>query len=468
MSIVQRQNIFEPAQESPNSTANRTLFQAQESELVGGQEARIRLPHSTNTFIDTSQSYLQFDLGAKLVGTGFTTPTTGLDLKPRVNMCDLGAESAIQSILVYCGGRLINQFNNYYKICALLRNSNVSVYNSQGVSLAKNSTSNDYRCAHLGTPIPTTGTDTDTSLTFPTQTVGFPLLGLLGSPNKMLPMGFLSSDIEIQIRFADTHSVFWTPYGGQATTPTSITHSSSTLNISNVSFNAKVVTVSDATFAEIYRMSRDDEGIMSWSGSCWSLDSETTLTPAELTAGTKINKVLSGFRYKSLKTIATTGFVPRGSTSLTDCPETACLGYFGKKDGIQYSIAGINYPQTPATNIAQACASTNATFSNVSFATSNNLLDSASCAFNQRPDALGGGGGLGNSIDVCPATVCCINLEDSMVSGNAGTNTTAIQVVAKVGVDAEVDSTVGLQVAYFANYDVLYSVNVDGILSCSF
>jgi hypothetical protein len=284
----------------------------------------------------------------------------------------------------------------------------------------------------------------------------------------MLPMGLLSSDIDIQIRFADTQTVFWTPFGGDATAPTVINHSASTLNISNVSFNAKVVTVSDATLAEISRMSRDDEGIMSWSGSCWTLDSETTLTPAELTAGTKINKVLSGFRYKSLKTIATTAFVPRGSTSLTNIPETACLGYFGKTDGIQYALAGINYPQTPATNIAQACAVTNATFANVSVATSNNLLDAGSCAFNQRPDALGGGMASDGSITVVPATVCAINLEDSMVSGNSGTNTTAIQVVAKVGVDPQADSTVGLQAAYFANYDVLYSVNSDGILSCSF
>ena len=467
MSLVQRQNIFEPAQEAPNSTANRTLFQSQESELVGGQEARVRLPHSNNTFIDTSQSFLQFDLGATIVGTNLDTPVAVGSL-PRVNMCDLGAESCIQNISVFCGGRLVNQFNNYYKICALLRNSNVSVYNSQGVSLATNSTSSDYRCSHLGTPVVPSATDTATSLTFKTQTVGFPLLGLLGSPNKMLPMGLLSSDIDIQIRFADTQTVFWTPFGGDATLPTTITHSSSTLNISNVSFNAKVVTVSDATLAEISRMSRDDEGIMSWSGSCWSLDSETTLTPAELTAGTKINKVLSGFRYKSLKTIATTGFVPRGSTSLTNIPETACLGYFGKTDGIQYSLAGINYPQTPATNIAQACAVTNATFANVSVATSNNLLDRGSCAFNQRPAALGGGFAADGSILVVPATVCAINLEDSMVSGNAGSDTTAIQVVAKIGVDAEVDSTVGLQAGFFANYDCLYSVNPDGILSCSF
>jgi hypothetical protein len=462
MSLVQRQNIFDPAQEAPNSTANRTLFQAQESELVGGQEARVRLPHSNNTFIDTSQSFLQFDLSATLVGTGLATPAAAGSL-PRVNMCDLGAESAIQSISVFCGGRLVNQFNNYYKICALLRNSNVSVYNSQGVSLATNSTSNDYRCTHLGNPIKpdTAGGDTETSLTFKTKTVGFPLLGLLGSPNKMLPMGLLSSDIDIQIRFSDTETVFWTPFGG-ATAPTTINHSASTLNISNVSFNAKVVTVSDATNAEISRMSRDDEGIMSWSGSCWSLDSETTLTKEELAAGTKINKVLSGFRYKSLKTIATTAFVPRGSITKTNIPETACLGYFGKTDGIQYSLAGINYPQTPATNIAQACAVTNATFANVSVATSNNLLDGYTCEFNQRPDALG-------SVTDCPATVCAINLEDSMVSGNAGIDTVAIQVVAKVGIDAVVStSTAGLQAAFFANYDVLYSVNPDGILSCSF
>ena len=110
MSLVQRQNIFEPAQEAPNSTANRTLFQSQESELVGGQEARVRLPHSNNTFIDTSQSFLQFDLGATIVGTNLGTPVAVGSL-PRVNMCDLGAESCIQNISVFCGGRLVNQFN---------------------------------------------------------------------------------------------------------------------------------------------------------------------------------------------------------------------------------------------------------------------------------------------------------------------------------------------------------------------
>ena len=120
----------------------------------------------------------------------------------------------------------------------------------------------------------------------------------------MIPAGELTSDIEIQITWGSSWDVFY-----QDSEPSQQTHlDSMTTAFSKVAYSAHVITVAESVNTEIQKRSRDEDGIMSWSGQLWSLDARNILTIKQMQTGTSVNNILSGFRYKSLKNISVSGF----------------------------------------------------------------------------------------------------------------------------------------------------------------
>ena len=186
--------------EAPNSRANRVIFGANEAVQAEGQSHRIRIPHNRLTYIDTTQSWLTFEA---------TTTFKGADLRTcDIRMTPLGAESFIQNIRVFVNNRLINEFNDYSKICAMLQASNVGVGNNFGNSLTAGS-GQDPSFENRGQKLDPQPPAASTSYPI-TRQYSFPLIGLMGCGNpKMLPVGELTSDIEIQITWGNSWDVFY-------------------------------------------------------------------------------------------------------------------------------------------------------------------------------------------------------------------------------------------------------------------
>ena len=508
--LVAPNNQFKAYEEAPNSRANRVQFMANEESAGEGQQSRIRIPHNRLSYIDTTQSWLHF------------TPTTtvrGSQLNlARVSINNLGGDSFIRSLRVFVGNRLINEFENYNQICAMMAASNVGVGNTYGNS-ASAGASQDPRCWHWGTTLKgdemiiSTGTTTANTLAvideFAEKGFAINLMGILGSGNpKMLPIGELSSDIEILITWGTAWDGYFqgsqliVPASGATSPETGVIVQSMTSVFSNVYFNAHVITVSEAVNTEIQKRSRDEDGIMSWSGQLWSLDAKIPLASTDLNSGgdnKKLNNILSGFRYKSLKQILTTGMSPNykpqvvvdtatTTVSLVDghrnTPPLLCYGWWNDLGAVRYNIGGRQYPQEAIKHTGEVIAGTNEGFSNHYNGTTNNTFSHFGTFANQRVYKLASGTtspvtyyslserqALSRPFESFPQTVSVVPLEDSEVSGNNGLDTTAIQVVAQNEYNAVTETgytSFGMDACYCANFDCLYSINKDGLLSVSY
>jgi hypothetical protein len=466
MELVNSQNVFKPYEEAPTSRVDRIQYQSNEATASSNQTTRIRIPHSKNTFIDTSRSILKFKATYAFVGTNMNVVSSPLRLSP------VGGASHISAIYVRCGGREINAFENYGQIVGLLQGSNTSLSNGTGYSLIDHS-SDDNKLLNEGRILTYDPTTTLTNWTG-SMDFGISLMGLLGNPHKHLATGLLSSDIEISIRWS---SVFAPIYMEKTVS----TLTSGTCNYTNVVYCAKVLTLSESEVESITRRCRDDDGIMSWSGSNWRLDSILPLQVAELTSGTRVSTILNGFRYKSLKSIGVAGFNLDDTKHHT--AQQAPIGFMsGTRNAGRVSIAGKYYPQTPLDHVSQVVGTTNTTFSSASLATTNSTFCrsgvytgdvvlsagqyyNGTTDLNQRPNPETTHNNNGN-----PNTALVINLEDSEIQGSAGINSTAVQSTFECDIDASLASSYArgvVSACFFSHHDVIYSINGDGVLSVS-
>ena len=94
MDLMDDRNVFMALGEAPTSNFQRILFNSNEASVTEFQESRIRIPHSENTYIDTSASYLSFDVVHNIVGTG-------LNAGDGVHFSASGASAYISSLQVY-------------------------------------------------------------------------------------------------------------------------------------------------------------------------------------------------------------------------------------------------------------------------------------------------------------------------------------------------------------------------------
>ena len=54
--LVNNQNIFTPFDEAPSSRVDKVEFHSSEASATQNQVSIIRIPHSRNTYVDTSRS----------------------------------------------------------------------------------------------------------------------------------------------------------------------------------------------------------------------------------------------------------------------------------------------------------------------------------------------------------------------------------------------------------------------------
>lgn len=459
--LVNKQNVFTPFDEAPSSRLDKVEFHSSEATASHNQVSIIRIPHSKNTYIDTSRSYLKFKCAYNITGTGLTSTT--LMISP------VGAYSYIQSIMVYVGNRLINEFQNAPQIASLLNYGNVAVSNGKNYSLSDGGNPS-VGLTNLGNNVPVT-TSTGSTNVVGSDSYCIKLLGLLGACDKMLPAGLLNDDISVHIRWTGSTDPFYVRNSSTYLNPTLDT-STSTLAFSEIAYCAKVLTLSEQENEAVKRRCRDDEGIISWSGSNWRCDSILQVDAQTLTSGGKINSILNGFRYKSLKAVAIASY----SLDKTDCsnPKTSPMGIQSDADNAnagRLQIAGKYFPQTFLSGLSQTTAETNINFSSTSLVGTNNQLNNSSFWGNFNVTALGQRPvpktGKSLAISTHPATISVINLEDSDdYLGNAGINTTSVQVAYECDIGA-VTSTLPVSTLFFSHHDCIYSINSDGIMSVS-
>ena len=458
--LVNNQNIFTPFDEAPSSRVDKVEFHSSEASATQNQVSIIRIPHSRNTYVDTSRSYLKFKVDYSVTGTGLSANN--------VLISPVGGYSYIQSIMVYVGNRLINEFQNAPQIASILNYSNVAVSNSKNYAISDGGEAS-VTLSNIGKPVPVTSSSA-TAVTG-SSTYCLKLLGLLGSCDKMLPTGLLSDDISVHIRWVGSTDAFYVRNNGGDLNPT-LDSNSSTCNYSEISYCAKVLTLSEQENESVKKRCMDDEGIISWSGSNWRCDSILQVDTATLTSGGKINSILNGFRYKSLKAVAIASF----SLDKTDNvnPKTSPMAIQSSLDNSnsgRLQIAGKYFPQTYLSGLCQTIGETNNNFSSTSLVGTNNQFNNSSnytsfnvSSLNQRPLPKAG---KTAAVDSYPAVVSVVNLEDSEnYLGNAGINTTAVQTTYECDIGGQ-SSTLPVSTLFFSNHDCIYSINSDGIMSVS-
>jgi hypothetical protein len=450
MDLMDDRNVFMALAEAPTSSFQRVLFNSNEGSVTEFQESRIRIPHSENTYIDTSASYLSFDVSHNVVGTG-------LNVGEGLHFSASGASAYISSLQVYQNGRLVNDFPSYDKICAMLNASNVGYGNRSGGSIScglpvDNRNTGDGLIIGIGASA--------TLINF-TRQYNLNLLGIMGDVSKNLPLGLMTGDIEIVIRWhGPTNSV----YTNAKATDQTISTSGSNYTCTAINYNAKVITVSPQENEAIKKNSMDDEGIMSWSSIMCRMDSQFNIPSAVLATDTNLSNILAGFRYASLRSIATCGFNTNNNDN-SNC-KTSPYIYMNNRDAIQYSLGGIYFPQIPITNASQISAETNINFSSSSQAGVNNSFSNGLVGYSRR--LLDGADD--NITTQKSRGVSIVNLQDSYISGNAGLNTKAIQVVANSNISPVAGSTANaynMTAQFFPFFDCIYSINKEGYLSSS-
>jgi len=450
MELMDDRNVFMALGEAPTSNFQRILFNSNEASVTEFQESRIRIPHSENTYIDTSASYLSFDVVHDIVGTG-------LNSGDGVHFSASGASAYISSLQVYQNGRLVNDFPSYDKICAMLNASNVGYGNRSGGSVSQGLPT-DNRNTGDGLIIGQSGAATTK------QYVGeysLNLLGIMGDVSKNLPLGLMTGDVEIVVRWAGpTNAIYTNAKAADQTISTSLT----SYVASNINYNAKVITVSPQENEAIKRNSMDDQGIMSWSSIMCRMDSQFNIPAAVLSTDTNLSNILAGFRYASLRSIAACGFNTNNNDN-SNC-KTSPYIYMNNRDAIQYSIGGVYFPQIPINGSSQISAETNINFSSSSQAGVNNSFSNGLVGYSRR--MLDGADD--NITTQKSRGVSIVNLQDSYISGNAGLNTKAIQVVANSNISPiaeQTANTYNMTAMFFPFFDCIYSINKEGYLSSS-
>jgi hypothetical protein len=380
-------------------SSRRSKFFAVSNSTRQGNISRILVDNLQNCILQTSDVYLNYTVQADLVSTGANsaTPVTdkGLFLEKDVVLGDNAAQLLIQKLEILSNGVSILSCDNYGEIQTMLHVANngseqrglmqvlgggsrtlgVNDNGETGDAIKKNEAQ-----PHLsGTTIRSSyGPMTDTSLTTTTGTTprisfSIPILGMLSSSLKNIPLTFLDSALEVQITWSSSpQKVF---ISKEPVADFQIT-SASTMTFDDVSLDCRLNFYEESSMDVIKKVNNvnGNEPIV-YNGIQYK-SSLATISKDQQATTQRIETLVPNSRFRCLNSILYGGYPqPDGANSYLPCLPTSSQ---------QYRVGNTLYPNTPITRMADVVLQTQECFSSCDISLSKTLMTNKQSTFNCR------------------------------------------------------------------------------------
>jgi len=425
-------------------SSRRAKFFAVSNSTRQGNISRILIDNLQNCILQTSDVYLNYTVQADLVSTGVNsaTPPTdkGLFLEKDVVLTDNAANLLIQKLEIMSNGVSILSCDNYGEIQTMLHVANngteqrglmqvlgggsrtlgVNDNGETGDAIAKNEAQ-----PHLsGTTIRSTyGPMTDTSLTTTTGSTprisfSIPILGMLSSSLKNIPLTFLDSALEVQITWSNNaQKVF---VSKEPVADFQIT-SASVMKFDDISLDTRLNFYEESSMEVIKKVNNvnSNEPIV-YNGIQYK-SSLATISKDQQGSTQKIETLVPNSRFRCLNSILYGGFPqPNGANSYLPSLPT---------NSQQYRVGNMLFPNNPINRLPDVILQTQECFSSCDISLSKTLMTNKQTSFNSRQaDPVVAADYLN------PRGVVGVNLQTFSEGGLAGIDSTNLTISSLQGI----------------------------------
>ena len=380
------------------SSYTRTRFSATEG--TSSDISNIHIPALRNAYLNCKDSFLTFSVVAKINGIELpvnyanpTAPTPAEKVTDGNLLLDpSGACSFISSITVLQNNVQIQHLEHYSKIHSMYSVAGASLdaggiralLSGSAYYTGEQNSSWNGTLLQSGTPVTHFGTigpfstKANGTCNTPQMTFAIPLMGLLSTCN--LPLSMLSSGITIRINWSsDVKNSFYCQQAIAPATQAFIINRGE-MNFTNVTFDAGVSVLDDASQLAVERENNYKTQPVSWTGDSYYAAIRNT-TATELGTATTANQILGGVTYTSTKSILYGSFCkPTESKNL----EPSNLPHIAH-DSLRYRVNGVEYPRQPIDTLDKMVAQTGVVTGSTSQSTSTGLMTRDFTTSNFRP-----------------------------------------------------------------------------------
>jgi hypothetical protein len=423
-----------------------------------------------NSILCTDESYLNFTAEIVARTNADSTAATNFYLSPNA------AQSCIKKIEIITNGASICVMDNYNNIANVLNIANVGTNSSglraitegggrvfssnpsTGAGIIKNDLEN-YLCGTdvklmYGTPVVQTDA---TKVNLKDMSFSVPILGLMSSCLKHLPLSYLSASLEIQITWEQDMRKIITSTGA-------LTGNSSCI-FKDINFDARVNIYDEASMQVInerngYRSSGDP---IIWTGRQYKASLIDTSVAVQ-NAISHQDTLVPNSRYRCLDSVV------QGAFPVADGLST-WIPFLGADD-YQLRVGSELYPRQKINSLCEASMNTQACFSGTSQSLSNTQMDSNATVLNDRQLADGRPSVTGSDLIQRGVVGIAVGTFDAGGEHNiSGIDTTNLTVSSLQGYknNAAKTATLVQHQVLVSSITVAYMINpADGRMSTSF
>jgi hypothetical protein len=459
----------------PHST-QRMKFYSVGGDTTGSSVSRILVDNLQNAMLATDETYLNFSIQSDMNLVNMFSSTTGgvTTQATPVYLGHNGASNCIRKLEVISSGNSILTCDNYNMVASVLDVANVPItFNNLGsVTQGSNCGVGDrnqftYTNDLLGVDVVKSygaliqaGTEANSGQT-PIIRFSYPILGMLSSCLKHIPLDYLHSSLEIQITWeSEVRRIFHT------LSDLNPVESSSKLRVMDVNLDCRVNSYEQASMDVINKVNGWSRGNdpMNWCGFQYKVSLGNISTTQQGVTG-KIETLIPNSRYKSLQSIIYGSFPTNIVTAGVEhgCGSAGWMPFIGVSSQ-QYRLGSHLLPNSKIVDLPDACSSTQSCFSVVNKALSGSQMNNqlSGTILNQRQ---GNTYTTQNPRGVIGVDVTTFGDSNRVIGGYDTTNlsVTSLQDITNA------TATFNQQVCYVSKIMVLYQMNPDdGRISCSF
>jgi len=458
----------------PHST-QRMKFHALAGNTAGGSTSRILVDNLQNSMLVTDECYLNFSVQGDINATDVSSSTTPTPIYLNQN----GATNCIRKLEIIHSGNSILTCDNFNMVASVLNVASVS-YDANNVGCVTNGSSLNITNAldsvkqqqntgptlkgmnmnYFGDMI--SGSD-DNSAKTPIISFSVPILGMLSSCLKHIPLDWLSSSLEIQITWEnDARKIFNSLKSNKPV------KQSSSVSVLDINFDTRVNTYEQASMDLINQVNGWSKGKepVNWCGFQYKV-SLANITTSQQNVNSKLETLIPNSRYKSLQSILYASFPTNTINSTGDevgYGSSHWLPFIGISSQ-QYRLGSHLIPQQKINTIQKSNMETMACFSAVDKSLASSMMSPSTTALNERqPNVMTTTEEVPNR-GVIGVDVSTFGDSNQLVSGY---NTTNLSISSLQETSAS-PATFSQQVCYISKIMVLYQMNPEnGRISCSF
>jgi hypothetical protein len=442
-------------------------------DTTGSSVSRILVDNLQNAMLATDETYLNFSIQADL-DLEDMFETAGTTARTPVYLGHNGASNCIRKLEIISSGNSILTCDNYNMVASILDVANVPItFNTLGSVLQGSNCGVpsrhqvNYQNDLMGVDVEKSygaliqaGTEKNSGQT-PIIRFSYPILGMLSSCLKHIPLDYLHSSLEIQITWeSEVRRIF------HSLSDAKPVESSSKLRVMDVNLDCRVNSYEQASMDVINKVNGWSKGNdpMNWCGFQYKV-SLGNISVAQQALTGKIETLIPNSRYKSLQSIVYGSFPTNIVTAGVEhgTGSSGWLPFIGVTSQ-QYRLGSHLLPNSKIVDLPDACASTQSCFSVVNKALSGSQMNSHlnGTVLNQRQATAYT---TQNPRGVIGVDVTTFGDSNRVIGGYDTTNltVTSLQDIVASG------ATFNQQVCYVSKIMVLYQMNPDdGRISCSF